>query len=582
MPRLLRLLLLALWALPCLARGEPNLAFEVHGLEGELRRNVIAFLGEPPDTTQERLNFVVSARERVERGLVALGYYRPEIDMETRRSEPLWHMDIRVQPGEPVRIHNVSLQILGQGADDPAFTQLISDSGIGAGDVLHHGHFEAFRSRILSLGQQRGYLDGAFVVSRVEVQADAGRADVILHYDSGVRYRFGDVQHNEDLADEELLDALMPFAEGDYFLQSDLQSFQRQLQQTRFFAGVTVRPLLQERAEGRVPVLVVLTPAKRHSFNVGVGYSTDTEERISATWTTPRINRHGHSQVTRIEYSGVNPSGRTTYNIPLRHPLNDVLQLWGRTEENEFGDLDSQQDELGVRREKRKGSWIYSYSLRGLSESWEVLSASRTNDYLLLGASLSRRTFRGSIIDPSGGFSQLYTVEVANEDVGSDVDLVRFTSNLRYVFTPFPRHRVVTRAELGVVEIASGDRVDLAPSLNFFAGGNQSIRGFSYQSVGNEIDVVRANGDKKTLVVGGDRLATGSLEYQYYFTENWRGALFADGGDAFDDGEFDFNYGAGFGIHYISPIGAVRVEFAQDLSEDNPDWQLHLTVGAEF
>ena len=55
-----------------------------------------------------------------------------------------------------------------------------------------------------------------------------------------------------------------------------------------------------------------------------------------------------------------------------------------------------------------------------------------------------------------------------------------------------------------------------------------------------------------------------------------------DGGDAFDDGEFDLHYGAGFGVHYITPVGAVRIEFANSLSDDNPDWQLHLTVGAEF
>ena len=118
--------------------------------------------------------------------------------------------------------------------------------------------------------------------------------------------------------------------------------------------------------------------------------------------------------------------------------------------------------------------------------------------------------------------------------------------------------------------------------MNFFAGGNQSIRGFSYQSIGNELDVLRADGKKKTLVVGGDRLAIASVEYQYYFTNSWRGALFVDGGDAFDDGEFDLNYGAGFGVHYITPVGAVRIEFANSLSDDNPDWQLHLTVGAEF
>jgi translocation and assembly module TamA len=262
--------------------------------------------------------------------------------------------------------------------------------------------------------------------------------------------------------------------------------------------------------------------------------------------------------------------------------LDDILQLWARTEENEFGDIDSQQEELGTRRETRQGKWIYGYSLRGLNESWEILNDSRTNDYLLFGASLSRRVHSGSAIDPTSGFNQLYTLEVGNQEVGSDVDLIRFTSNFRYVFTPWPRHRVVSRAEFGMVEIASGDRADLAPSLNFFAGGSQSIRGFGYQSLGNRVDVTKSSGATKSLVVGGDRLLIGSLEYQYYFTDTWRGALFADGGDAFDDGEFDVNYGAGAGIHYISSVGAIRLEIANSLSDDNPDWRLHVTVGVEF
>lgn len=567
---------------PTVSLAAPNLQYELHGLEGELRRNVLAFLGDPPETTQERLNFLVSVRDTVERGLLALGFYNPTIDLVVDRSDPVWNLEIKVEPGDAVVIRNISLQILGSAADDPEFARLLEASPIAVGDTLHHGHYETFRNRILTLGQQRGYLDGQLLKSRVEVQPAAGTADVFLHYDSGVRYRFGALRYDEAVVDRELLTSLLTWQEGDFYEQAVLQRFQGQLQLTRFFSSVTVQPLIQERAEGRVPLTVVLQPAKRHSFTVGVGYSTDTQERLSATWTTPKINRFGHSQVTRIEYSEVNPSGRITYNIPLTHPLNDLLQLWARTEENEFGDLDSQQDELGIRREKRKGSWVYSYSLRGLNESWEALSESLTNDYLLLGTSISRRTHTGSIVDPESGFNQLYTLEVANKQVGSDIDLLRWTGNLRYVFSPLPRHRFVGRTELGVAEVASGDRVDLAPSLNFFAGGNQSIRGFAYQSVGNEIEVQRANGKPKTLVVGGDRLVTGSLEYQYYFTDHWRGALFFDGGDAFDKGEFDFNYAAGFGVHYITPVGAVRVELANSLSEDNPDWRLHLTVGAEF
>ena len=582
MQRLLFAILLCLcpslvaWAAPA------NLAFKLQGLEGELQRNATAFLGDPPETAQERLNFLISARERVERSLQALGYYQAEIDLEVERTEPVWQLLIEVAPGDPVRIRDISIQVLGAAANDAEFTRLINNIGFESGDVLHHGHFESFRNRLLSLGQKRGYLDGEVILSRVEVHATGGTADVFVHYASGIRYRFGELRHDEEVVDYDLLDALRTFSRGDDFDQAQLQKFQGQLQLTRYFSSVTVQPEIQQRQDGEVPILVVLAPAKRHSVNVGVGYSTDTEERISMTWHTPRINRHGHSQVTRVEYSEVNPSGRITYNIPLRHPLNDILQLWGRTEENEFGDLDSQQDELGARREKRKDNWVYSYSMRGLTESWEVLQESSTNDYMLLGASLSQQQHTGSIVDPESGFNQLFTLEVANQDLGSDVDLVRFTGNLRLVMSPFPRHRVVSRAEFGVAEITSGERADLAPSLNFFAGGNQSIRGFGYQSLGNELDVKRTDGSKKTLVVGGDRLAVASLEYQYYFSDSWRGALFVDGGDAFDDGEFDLNYGAGFGVHYMTPVGAIRVEFANSLSDDNPDWRLHFSVGAEF
>jgi translocation and assembly module TamA len=481
-----------------------------------------------------------------------------------------------------VLIRDINIQIVGAAANDLEFARLTSDVGFTSGDVLHHGRYEDFRNSLLLLGQQRGYLDATIASSRVAVEVPARTADVFILYDSGRRYRFGALIHDDEMVDYELLDSLRTFHQGDYFEQSRLQAFQAQLQRTNYFSSVIVLPMPEQAENGEVPIAVKLQAAKRHSFDVGVGYSTDTEERVSLTWRTPKINRYGHSQVTRLEYSQVNPSGRFTYTIPLKHPLNDILQLWARTEDNEYGDLDSRQDELGVRREVRKGKWIHSYSLRGLNESWDVLQLDATNDYLLLGATLSRRVTSGSIVDPKSGFNQLYTLEVGNEELGSDIDLARVTANLRYIFTPWPRHRVVSRAGFGVVEIASGDRTELAPSLNFFAGGNQSIRGFAYQSIGNEIEFIQENGRKKTLVVGGDRLVTTSLEYQYYFTDSWRGALFVDAGDAFDEGEFNVNYGAGFGIHYITAVGAIRVEMANSLSDKNPDWYLHLTIGAEF
>ena len=564
------------------AGAATTLKFSVVGIQGEQKKNVLAYLGAAPESDENRRNFVVSARDKVESALQALGYYQPEIEIDLQRTEPKWRLSIVVNAGEPVRVRDINIQILGAAANDDNFTRLTSDIGFSSGDVLHHGRFDSFRENVLSLGQRRGYLRGEIVASRIEVQVEAGTADVMLWYESGPRLRFGEIIVDNTLIDSDLFDSMLTFQPGDYFDQVRLQELQSRLQRTNYFSSVIVLPQRKRSLGDRVPIMVNLQRAKRHSFDVGLGYSTDTEERMSLTWRTPRINRHGHSQQTRLVYSPINPSGRFTYSIPVSDPLTDVVQLWARVEENEFGDIDSRQNELGIKRETKNRNWIYGYSLRELNESWDIAGYNASNDYLLFGGSVSRRTHRGSIVDPEWGFSQLYTVEATANQLGSDLDLLRFTAALRYVMTPVPRNRLVTRLDLGRVKIANGDRRDLAPSLAFFAGGSQSIRGYAYQSLGDELTVVEPNGETKTLVVGGDRLVIGSLEYQYYFTATWRGALFVDAGDAFDRGEFDAKVGAGFGVHYVTPVGAVRVELANSVSEDDPSWRLVFAIGAEF
>jgi len=244
--------------------------------------------------------------------------------------------------------------------------------------------------------------------------------------------------------------------------------------------------------------------------------------------------------------------------------------------------MDSRQQEGGVLRELRSGEWLQSYSVRVLDESWTVKNIQHEEFYTLPGIAMSRRDRGGSLVDPASGFSQFYKLEFGSEHLGSDVDLVRATANFSYIATPWPEHRLLARAALGAVFVSGADNISLAPSLGFFAGGSQSIRGYGYQSIGEEIEFTRDDGTRQTLTVAGDRLLTTTLEYQYYFTPQWRGALFVDAGDAFESGDFDAKFGPGFGVHYISPVGAVRIELANGVSENSGGWRLHVNIGAEF
>lgn len=578
---LLPLFFLLLWATPSFAAVALKYSVELD--QSRLRKNVEAWLGEPPETTLDRAQFLSTVEGRVSNSLQAVGYYDADVSVRVDKTETPWQATITVTPNKPVRIEKISIQVQGPAKDDSAFEDIINSKSPAVGDVLHHGDYETLKNSMLGVGQKLGYFDAVMSTHTVEVDAQKHAAAIHLRYDSGQRYRFGSVESDENQFDVELINALRPFSDGDYFDLSLLQSFQGALQQTRFFSSVIVRPKLEEVTDKVIPVSVRMYPSKRHNFDLGLGFSTDTEERVSFIWRSPKLNRHGHSQETRLEYSPVNPSGRISYNIPLTHPLNDILQLTARLEDNEFGDINSLQHELGVRREFRTASgWIRSYFVRALKESWNVSGLHRDNVYLLPGVTFSHKRRKGLLVDPSDGFSQLYRLEGGTENLGSDIDLIRGYGNFTSVSTLTQGHRLVARAELGAVVIADGDRENLAPSLSFFAGGSQSIRGFGYQSLGNEVVVTRDDSTEKTITLGGDRLVSASLEYQYYWSDTWRGALFVDAGDAFDKGEFDVNYGAGFGLHYLTAVGAIKIEIANSVSDDNPEWRLHINIGAEF
>ena len=172
--------LLILLLMSSAAGATTTLKLSVVGIQGEQKKNVLAYLGAAPESDENRRNFVVSARDKVESALQALGYYQPEIEIDLQRTEPKWRLSIVVNAGEPVRVRDINIQILGAAANDDNFTRLTSDIAFSSGDVLHHGRFESFRKKVLSLGQRRGYLRGEIVASRIEIEVDAGTADVML------------------------------------------------------------------------------------------------------------------------------------------------------------------------------------------------------------------------------------------------------------------------------------------------------------------------------------------------------------------------------------------------------------------
>ena len=118
----------------------------------------------------------------------------------------------------------------------------------------------------------------------------------------------------------------------------------------------------------------------------------------------------------------------------------------------------------------------------------------------------------------------------------------------------------------------------IPPRIRFFAGGDQSVRGYGFQELGPR--------DERGDVIGGKTLATASLEYEHRFRPRWGGAVFVDAGNAFDAGRgsngrrTDLEVGAGLGVRWISPVGPVRVDGAYGFADNAI--RLHVNIGPDL
>ncbi|ALO34913.1 hypothetical protein CMT41_09430 [Colwellia sp. MT41] len=580
-----------------------NLVVTLNGqLPKVVHNNIRAHLGKLPNSVLERSAFIYSAKDNTREALQALGYYQAEIisqviDNNTiteKTSAKPWLLNLNITLNAATLIDKVIISLDGEASQDPAFQALLNNHGIKPGENLHHGKYEKLKADLLSLALQRGYFNGALTESKIVIKNQYHYADITLRYTSGPRYRFGDVTFNDFDLEPELLSNLIPFQKNQYYSTSAFHQLQHQLEATQYFGSIIAVPA--DKIEDNInhqytlPINVALTPAKSHQFDLGIGYATDTDFRLSAAWRTPLINKYGHFQETKFEYSEINPTGKFIYSIPLNHLSRDLLQFQMNIENVDYAEQKTKfySTQIGrlvsnnkwqrqIYTRYHKEVWQYELDEQVPNIDWSELDAA---SYLIPGITWSKTKRSGPPLDPSEGFRQTYNIEGAHLKAGSDNSFFRIHARWNYITTLKTNHRLVTRAEFGAIYV---DRdAELAPSLRFYAGGDQSIRGFAYQSIGATIPSSSDPEQGEPIVVGGTRLLVASIEYQYYLNDKWRIALFSDGGSAANKGEFKPVYSFGTGLHYISPVGAVKFDFAYGIDGDDSNWRIHINLGAEL
>ncbi len=503
------------------------------------------------------------------------GYYSPVIKTDMQKLESgSRRIVIHVDPGKPAKVTTVDIGFKGaimtqKSSLKPDIEQLKSQWQLPVGSVFRMADWEAAKIALLKQVTRVRYPRAELEDTQAIVNPETDEVTLKVIVNSGDPVRFGPIRivglHRYG---EDVIMGQRPVKVGSTFRENALLNWQSRIQDSGYFSSVEVVADLESGLE-EVPITVTVVENKKKHAAVGIGYSTDIGERVSLTYD----NLHFLGRDYKLKSSMVLQSKQKTAKADVYLPPGS-----GGTRDS-FGVMydrsEIEGEDTRVVGANFRRAWgtprLEKYmSVEYLNEHNRIDGAEGQYSQALpvtFGVIVRRLNSRFS---PSKGYTFEAQVGAAVEPVLTDKSFVRgYLKGVR--FQPVgEKGDLVLRGELGAL---FSDGKDGVPSTVLFrTGGDQSVRGYSYQSLGV------GEGD---AVVGGRYLAVASVEYQYYFIRNWGIAFFVDAGNAGDTiRELDPAIGYGIGGRWRSPAGPIGVDLAY--GERTGNFRLHFSLGFTF
>lgn len=574
-----------------------QVAVDVQGVEGRFRDAIvagveIAHYGDREVTAAQARRLFERAEEQARHALEPYGYFNVDVDGELQEHGADFLAVLRVKPGEPTRVRTLDIRLDRDADGQRAVRQALAAFAPARGQPLDQPAYEKSKAAIQAALFASGYLDADLVTHRVEVTRSASSADIRLAWKVGPRYRFGAVTFEGGQFPDAFMDRYIPWNEGDFYSQDMLLGFQQRLIDADYFAIAQVQPDVAHAHDGVIPIKVMLAPAKRTVYTGGVFVGTDTGPGLRGGIERRWVNSRGHKLKFDVLAAQRLRTASALYQIPLAGHDNHSLNFGANFRDEDTDTSTSRTFGLAATDSRIWRGWTRQLGLKYLTGNFKVANVQGDTTLLYPEASLARK----KVDDPMfvrDGWSLTVAARGAQEGVLSKTSFVQASADAKWIRGIGEKSRFIARGSLGSTSVDDFRR--LPPELRFFAGGDRSIRGYGYQTIGPPLPPeyvpaaeawCAAHPDRscQALIAGGRNLVVASAEYEYYFKPAWGIAAFVDTGDAFNDHhDYRQKTGVGLGARWRSPVGMVRVDLGFPVGDkDHKGVELHIVIGPDL
>ncbi|MEW6429051.1 MAG: autotransporter assembly complex family protein [Thermodesulfobacteriota bacterium] len=561
------------------AAGAAALVVRITGIDGPALENVGRALALPPALQKEEKanplwlrRFVRQAPAKVRRALEPFGYYRAGVSVryDDKSSPP--QLAVTIRPGDPIRISRQRIAIEGDRETVQGKRRMFP---LQKGDILRHDLYEQGKADLLGVAVDLGYLDAEFLRHRVEVDPERNSADVDLLLATGPRYQVGEVRFSgaPDYS-EDFLARYLTLRPGKYFSYLELGKTRQNLLDSDRFRTVTILPHKDRAEAARLPVEIVLDPAPPRRLRPGIGYGTDTGVRFNLRGQDLNVRHRGHELYGDLLIAQLRQDISLSYVVPDNRNIDTMTALRGGYRAENLNSYDTSYFFTEAERIHGFGpKRIGSVFLRFLSERSELGGEMVASEQIVPGV-----RYRQSKLDNPVRPSEGYKVSLEGR-CGIDLSLgglpiFQVLGDAQFI-RPLPWESLLLLRGAGGATLQKDVFTDLPASLRFFTGGDNSVRGYLYQSLGPQ--------NEQGEVVGGHHFLAGSVEVERSVAADWSLAAFFDIGNAFDEfTRIDARKAAGAGIRYYTPVGPARLDVARTVAEADPHFRIHIGLGVNW
>jgi translocation and assembly module TamA len=553
----------------------------------------LARLADVESTSESEWPRLIEAAPRQIRSLLQTeGFFDPVIQIRETQLPPASdgapgttastkRVQIQVQPGRQTTVSGVQLRLTGA-VDQPASgdeihaqltrERLQAQWALPAEAPFRNAPWSEAKTGLLTRLRAQGYLDSVLTDSQAEVDPTAARAKLDVQAESGPLHRVGTLTFiGLKLHDESSVRPLAPQPSSAPVTEAWLGDFQDRLQKSGLFNRASVSPQAEAADPARTPIVVEVEEARRHQIVAGVGVSANTGPRGTVEHIDRRVFGEALTARNKAEWGQT----RQAWDGELSTHTGEGLKRWlvGGTIERLMSSSDtvlSQRLRLG---QAQDGEQRERLSYAAVDRSSRRTDTDRSSaEALTANQDWTWRTLDNPVLPTQG---QTFSLHLA---LGQARDSSQSSGVFSRAWARWTLYRPLgdawfsqVRLELGDIQSPSGTRIP--DGLRFRAGGDESIRGYSYRSIGP----TAADGN----VEGGLKLWTSSVEIARPISADWPqfwGAAFIDAGQAGNQWtQMQPVVGTGFGVRWRSPVGPLKLDLAR--AQDTGRWRVHFSVG---